>query len=164
MRPIKSQSRDCNIKLMFLPQVRSPSTNLVQEAAKAQPTPSHEPFSHHKLYIAHPGLRPLTGPRGTLPFRTTRGRLAPLLMIVARPTRNSKKAVCTSPRGAERRLILSNAVRSRLLPPRIQGQRAAAAAMTLFPRELITRHFLNTFVSCRGKQIDADAPVAWKSI
>ena len=90
-------------------------------SGQSTPTPSHEPFSHHKCISLTQAMRPSTGPRGTLPFRTTRGRLPPLLSIVAHPTRNSNKAVCTSPRGAERRLILSNAVRSRLPPPASRG-------------------------------------------
>ena len=111
-----------NIKLMFLPQVSLSVNESRPRSGQSTPTPSHEPFSYHKCIWRTQAVRPSTGPRGTLPFRTTRGRLPPLLLIAARPTRKSNKAVCASPRGAERRLILSNAACSRLChPPASRG-------------------------------------------
>ena len=45
-------------------------------SGQSTPTPSHEPFSYHKCISRTQAVRPSTGPRGTLPFRTTRGKAA----------------------------------------------------------------------------------------
>ena len=51
-------------------------------SGQSTPTPSHEPFSYHKCISRTQAVRPSTGPRGTLPFRTTRGRRPPLLRLL----------------------------------------------------------------------------------